>query len=165
MDRRDLPSTILRRIVESVSCDSFRCVIRDEFDTLHHPVDDLVLDTRVLALGVFPDQHLSYPASVYNTQRQGEQAHCVDIIIRRLIPLDRNARADVCEEVERPPECEIERDVTLPDRCCEGTFQGDGILLYRVYGVLGDPSLPMFEDGCHVAFFPVYWRLARQTSQ
>lgn len=32
-------------------------ILRDQLDTLHHSIDNLVLDARVLALGVLTDRH------------------------------------------------------------------------------------------------------------
>lgn len=58
---------------------------------------DLVLDTRVLALGVFPDED------------------SVDIVVRRLVPLDGHAGTDVGKEVEGASERQVERDVALAD--------------------------------------------------
>jgi hypothetical protein len=65
-----------------------------------HPAH-LVLDTRVLSLGVLTDED------------------GVDVVIRRLETLDGHARADVGEEGEGSSEGEVERDVALAN--CAGS--------------------------------------------
>lgn len=54
-----------------------------------------MLDTRVLSLGVFPNQH------------------GINVVIRSLKALDRNTRTNIREQVERPTESQVQRDVTL----------------------------------------------------
>ena len=72
-----------------------RRLLGDQLDALHHPVHHHVLDARVFALGVLPDQHR------------------VDVVVGGLVPGNRPARTHVGEEVERSAERQVERDVTL----------------------------------------------------
>ena len=84
-------------VVERVSGDSLRGLVGDELDRLDDPVDELVLDTRVLALGVLTDEHR------------------VDIVVSGLEPDDGRAGSDVGEQVERSSERQVERNVSLSD--------------------------------------------------
>lgn len=115
MDGRDLVSAGLRRVVESITSDSLGSLVGDELDGLDDTVDKLngrsaspivrrasrlseahlVLDTRVLSLGVLSDQDR------------------VDIVVGRLVSLDRDTGSDVGEEGEGSTEGQVERDVTL----------------------------------------------------
>jgi hypothetical protein len=56
-----------------------------------------MLDTRVLPLSVLANEN------------------SVDVIVRRLEALDRDAGTDVGEEGEGPAECEVEGDMALAD--------------------------------------------------
>jgi hypothetical protein len=58
---------------------------------------DLVLNTRIFSFRIF-------------TNENG-----VDVIVRCLVPRDRNARANVGEKVESPSKSQIERNMTLSD--------------------------------------------------
>lgn len=64
----------------------------------------LVLDTRILSLGVLTNEHR------------------VDIIIRRLEALDGDARSNIGEQVEGSAEGQVERDMSLAD--CDSTQHG-----------------------------------------
>ncbi len=65
MHRRNLPSPILRSIMESISSNPLRSVVRDELYTLHNTIHDLMLDPRVLPLCILPDQNLSHLLSAF----------------------------------------------------------------------------------------------------
>ena len=54
-----------------------------------------MLNTRILARRVLPNEN------------------SVDVLIWSLEPFDRNARTDVCEEVEGPTEGQVQGDVAL----------------------------------------------------
>lgn len=97
VDGGDVRAAVGLGVLEGVAGDAGRGVVGDELDRLDDAVDDLVLDARVLALGVFADDDR------------------VDIVVRRLVALDRAAGADVGVEVERAAEREVERDVALAD--------------------------------------------------
>lgn len=97
VDRSDLGAARLLGVVEGVAGDALGSLVGDELDGLDDAVDDNVLDTRVLALGVFTDED------------------SVDVVVGGLVALDGNTRADVGEEVEGAAEGEVERDVALAD--------------------------------------------------
>lgn len=50
----------------------------------------LVLDARVFSFGILPDED------------------GIDIVVRRLIAFDRHARPNICKEIERPTERQVE---------------------------------------------------------
>jgi len=56
-----------------------------------------VLDTRVLSLRVFADKYR------------------IDIIIWSLVPFDREARSNICKQVERSAQSQVQGDVALSD--------------------------------------------------
>lgn len=104
-------------IMERVTGNTFRCIPCDEFNGLHYTINDLrgelrknaasrplrymyiylVLDTRVFTLSIFTNED------------------SVNIVIRRLVALYRNARPDIGKQVERSTKCQIKGDVTLSD--------------------------------------------------
>lgn len=59
--------------------------------------DHLVLNTRVLSLRVFADKYR------------------VDIIIGSLVPFDRDARSDICKQVEGSAQSQVQGNVALSD--------------------------------------------------
>jgi hypothetical protein len=69
----------------------------DQLDGLNNTVHNLVLNARVLSLGVLTDEN------------------GVDVVVGGLEARDRTAGTDVGEEVESPTESQVERDVTLSD--------------------------------------------------
>lgn len=91
-----LPSNHLG-VLKSESQNPLGSLPSDQLDGLNHTVDNDVLDTRVLSLGVLTDEN------------------CVDIIIRSLVTGDRAAGTDVGEKVEGTTKSQVERDVTLSD--------------------------------------------------
>lgn len=97
MDGGDSVSATDLGVMESVSSDSLGSLVGDELDGLNDPGDELVLDTRVLPLGVLSDEDR------------------VDVIVRGLVTLDRDTRSDVGEQVEGSSEGEVEGDVSLSD--------------------------------------------------
>ena len=56
-----------------------------------------MLDTRVLSLRVFADKYR------------------IDIIIWSLVPFDREARSNICKQVERSAQSQVQGDVALSD--------------------------------------------------
>jgi hypothetical protein len=97
VDGGDALAARLLGVVEGVAGNTLRSLVRDELDRLDNTVDNDVLDTRVLALGVLTDED------------------SVDIVVSGLVALDRDTGADVGEEVESAAESKVERDVTLAD--------------------------------------------------
>lgn len=91
-----VPSTDLG-VVESVSSDSLGSLVGNQLDGLNDTIDDLVLDTRVLSLGVLSDED------------------GVDVVVGGLEPDDGSARSDVGEEVEGSSKGEVEGNVSLSD--------------------------------------------------
>jgi hypothetical protein len=84
-------------VVESVSGNSLGSLVGDELDGLDDSGDELVLDTRVLSLGVLSDED------------------GVDIVVGGLEALDGGAGSDVGEEGEGSSEGQVEGDVSLTD--------------------------------------------------
>lgn len=97
VDDADLVAADLLGVLEGEAEDALRGGARDELDGLHYAVDDLVLDARVLALGVLADEHR------------------LDVVVGRLVAGDGEAGAEVGEEVEGAAEGEVEGDVALAD--------------------------------------------------
>lgn len=98
-----VPSTDLS-VVERVSSDSLGSVVGDQLDGLNDTIDDLVLDTGVLSLGVLSDEN------------------GVDVVVGGLETDDGRARSNVGEEVEGSSEGEVEGDVSLSD-CRRGRWE------------------------------------------
>jgi hypothetical protein len=110
--------------VERISSDSLGSLVRDQLDRLNDTVDNLpnvslpsphpmlenditthlVLNTRVLSLGVLTDQD------------------SVDIVVSGLVSLDGDTWADVGKERECSAEGEVHRDVTLSDWTCVSDY-------------------------------------------
>ena len=84
-------------IVERVSRNAFGGIPSDELNGLDDTVNNLVLDTGVLSLGVLTDED------------------GVDVVVGGLVALDGHARADVGKEVEGATEGQVERHVSLAD--------------------------------------------------
>lgn len=82
-------------VLEGEAQNALRGLAGDELDALDDAVNNDVLDTRVLALGVLADQDR------------------VDTVVGRLEALDGAAGAHVGEEVECAAEGKVEGDVTL----------------------------------------------------
>ena len=82
-------------VLECEAQDSLRRLACDELDALHYAVDDHVLDTRVLALGVLTDQD------------------GVDIVVGGFVAGDRLAGTQVGEEVECSAERQVEGDMAF----------------------------------------------------
>jgi hypothetical protein len=87
----------LRCVVERITGNTLRRLPGDELDGLNNTIDNFVLDTRVLALRVLTDEN------------------SVDIIIRRLVALDRHAGTNVGEKVESAAQGKVEGNVALAD--------------------------------------------------
>ena len=79
------------------------------------------LDARVLALRVLPD---------------GDQ---VDVVVERLVALDRLAGPHVGVETELLSELQVQGSETLSDGRHERTLEADLVPVYRVDGLLRDP--------------------------
>ena len=97
VDDADLLAADLLGVLEGEAEDALGGGAGDELDGLHDAVDDLVLDARVLALGVLADED------------------GVDIVVGGLVAGDGHAGAEVGEEVEGAAEGEVEGDVALAD--------------------------------------------------
>lgn len=102
--RNPLPSLALR-IVEGISCDTLTRIPSDELNTLYDTIDDFVFDSRVLSFGVLADED------------------GVHVVVWSFEAFDGQARADVCEEVEGTPQCQVEGYVTFAN--CAGDDDED----------------------------------------
>jgi hypothetical protein len=87
--------------------------------------------------------------------RDSPDQHRVDIIVSRLVPLDAHTRPDVRKQSERPPQRQVQRDVSLSDRSRQGTFERDGVLLDGSDGVGGDGGLAVDQGRGDVDLFPL----------
>ena len=90
VDSADLLATDGLGVLESESQDTLRSLLGDQLDGLDDSVNDDVLDTRVLSLGILTDEDN------------------VDIIVWGLVSSDGLARTEVCEEVEGTTESKVE---------------------------------------------------------
>ena len=122
-----------------------------------------MLDTRVLSLGVFSIecpkttrcQHFFYPYLLPRPpSRDSPDQDRVDIIVRRLVPLDAHTRPDVGKQPKRPPQRQVHRDVSLSDRGGQGSLERDGVPLDGSDGVGRDSGLSVDQGGGHIDFLP-----------
>lgn len=95
MHNADLVAANGLSVLESEAQDALRGVAGDELNALDNTVNDHVLDTGVLSLGVLADQH------------------SVDVVPGSLVALNRLARAQVGEKVKCAAQSQVERDVAL----------------------------------------------------
>lgn len=123
-------------VLEGVAQNTLGSLAGDELDGLDDTVNDDVLDTRVLALGVLADQD------------------GVDIVVGGLESGDGAAGTQVGEEVECATQGEVEGDVTLANGGGERTLEGDLVLLDILDGKVGDGSPAVLEDGGDIAGLP-----------
>ena len=138
VDSADLLPANVASVLESVTQNALRGLTGDKLDGLDDAIDDNVLDTGVLALGVLTDQD------------------GVDVVVRRLVALHGPAGTDVGEEVEGAAERQIERDVTLADGRREGTLEGNVVPVDALNGLVGDDRLAVgVQAGCDVARLPL----------
>jgi len=77
-------------IVECVSGHALACFPSDELDGLNYTVNNLMLNTRVFALGVLSNED------------------SVNIIIGRFVAIDGCARPNMCKQVEGTSEGQVE---------------------------------------------------------
>lgn len=84
-------------MLECESQDALRGLPGDQLDALHDPLDDNMLDARVLPLSVLTDQD------------------GVDVVIGGLIPGNGAAGTNIGEEVEGAAEGQVEGDMALAD--------------------------------------------------
>jgi hypothetical protein len=99
VDSADLESANVLCVLESVSQDTLGSFSRDELDALYDTINDNVLNTRVLSLGVLTDED------------------SVDVVVGGLEPNNRLTRTDIGEKVERSAESKVEGDVTFTNWC------------------------------------------------
>jgi hypothetical protein len=123
VDSADLLPANVAGVLEGVSQDALRGLAGDKLDALHDAVNHDVLNARVLSLSVLADEDR------------------VDIVVGCLVTGDRSAGTDVGEEVEGPAEGEVEGDVTLANRRCEGALESDQVLCDAGDGLIGDDRL------------------------
>ena len=82
-------------VVERVTSDAFRGVPSDQLDGLDDTINNFVLDTRVLSLGVLTDED------------------SVDVVVWGLESLDGDTWTNVGKEVEGSAERQVQGDVAL----------------------------------------------------
>ena len=154
----DLGSADILRVLESVSENALGCLSRDELDALDNTINDNMLDTGVLSLGVLTDED------------------CVDIVVRCLETFDRLAGTDVREEVECAAKSEVQGDVTFANGCLfcwsaqktsfiyERTYskrslERNVVLPHTVDSILWDSGLAVYEPWCNIDWLPFDWDL------
>jgi hypothetical protein len=123
-------------ILEGIARHPLGSLVGDELDGLHDAGDDLVLDARVLSLGVFADDDR------------------VDAVVGRLEAFDRPTRPDVGEEVEGPSEGQVKRDVAFANGRGQRSLQRQGVSSDAVQGVLRDLRLAVDDGRGDVDGFP-----------
>lgn len=97
VDNADLLAADGLGVLESETEDTLASLAGDELDALDDTIDNNVLDTRVLALGVLTDQD------------------GVDAIVGSLVASDRAAGSEVGEEVEGTTKSKVQGDVAFAD--------------------------------------------------
>ena len=134
----DLLPANVTGVLEGVAQDALRGLAGDELDGLDNAIDDNVLDTGVLALGVLTDQD------------------GVDVVVGGLEALDGPAGTDVGEEVEGTAERQVERDVALANGCGEGTLESNQVPVDALDRLVGDDRLAVrVQAGGDVASLPL----------
>ncbi len=123
VDSADLLPANVAGVLEGVAQDTLGSLTGDKLDALDNAVDNDVLDTGVLSLGVLTDQD------------------GVDVVVGGLEALNAPAGTDVGEEVEGTAECQVERDVALANGCREGTLEGNVVPGDALDGLVGDDRL------------------------
>jgi hypothetical protein len=107
-------------ILEGVIGDAFRGGAGDDFDALDDALDNLMLDARVFALGVFSDND------------------SVDVLVQGRMSGNAPAGSDVGIQVECLAKRQVQRDVPPPNGSQQWTLQGDLIALNDLQGLPGD---------------------------
>lgn len=101
VDDADLLAADLLGMLESETQDTLAGLASDELDALNNTIDDNVLNSRVLSLGVFTDQDR------------------VDVVVRGLEARDGAAWPEVGKKVEGTAESQVQGNVALADRGLE----------------------------------------------
>jgi len=91
-------------IVEGVSGHAFARFPSDQLHGLNDAIDDLMLDSRVLALSVLSNED------------------GVDVVVGRLVALDGRTWSNVCKEVEGTSEGQVEGYVAFADCAVETAY-------------------------------------------
>ena len=142
--RRHLVPPVVLGVLEGELGDARRRLLRDQLDGLHHAADDLVLDARVLALRVLAD---------------GDE---VDVVVERLVALDRLARPHVGVEAEFLAERQVEGAEALADGRHERALEADLVPVDGVDGLLGDAHRAVgVLHRRHVHRLPLDWHVGR----
>ena len=139
VDGADLLATNGLGVLEGESQDTLGSGLGDQLDGLDDSVNDDVLDTRVLSLGVLTDENN------------------VDIVVWGLVSSDGLAWTKVCEEVEGTAKSKIEGDVTLSDWSSERTLECDIVSLNTVDCCIRDHSLAVLELRSNIDWLPLDW--------
>lgn len=157
VDDADLGLANRLGILETEAEHTLRGGAGDKLDGLDNAINNLVLDTGVLSLGVLTDEN------------------GVDIVVWSLEAGDGTARTDVGEEVEGAAESQVEGDVALADGGLEklsedvlcgggvlsrppyskGTLKGDIVALDGLDRGVRNGGLAVFKDGSNVAELPI----------
>lgn len=123
MDNSHLLAVVVFRVLERVLGHALGSFLGNKLYALDNAIDDLVLNTRVLALGVLTN---------------GDDVH---VIVQRLVALEAAAGTYVGVKVEFLAQRQVQRAVTLADGRHEGTLQADLVRVNGVDGGLRDSEL------------------------
>lgn len=123
MHNSHLLAIVVFRVLEGVLGYALGSLLGNKLYALDNAIDDLVLNTRVFALGVLTD---------------GDDVH---VIVQRLVALEAAAGTYVGVKVELLAQSQVQGAVTLADGRHEGTLQADLVRVNRVDGGLWDSKL------------------------
>mmetsp|Transcript_10786 Transcript_10786/g.32062 ORF Transcript_10786/g.32062 Transcript_10786/m.32062 type:complete len:323 (+) Transcript_10786:437-1405(+) len=114
VDSSDLLALVVDCVLESKLSNTAGRLACDDLKALNHAGHHLVLQTRVLSLGVLAN------------------GHQVDIVVSRLVARDRHARPHVGVQIQLLAQGQIERPETLSNRGRHRALQADAVLLDRL---------------------------------
>lgn len=117
---RHLRSIIVDCILEGIFGHTTRCIFRDQFDALHHTVDNFVFDARVFAFGVLAN------------------GHHIHIVIQSFVALETATRTHICIQIELFAQLQIQRAMSFADRCHQWALEADFVAIDRIDGRLGN---------------------------
>lgn len=153
----DLKSVDVLGVLEGESQNTLTGVLSDELDALNDTVNDDVLNTRILSLGVLTDQD------------------GVDVVVWSLVTGNRAAWADVGKEVEGTAKSKVEGNVTLSNWCLhlsiqvclkgryytnsKRTLKSDLVPFDTLNCLVGNDSLAILEARSHIYWLPLDWCL------
>lgn len=123
MHNGHLLAIVVLRILEGILGHTHGGVLGDQLDALNDAIDDLVLNARVLTLGVLAD---------------GDH---VDVVVQRLVALEAAAGSNVGIQVELLAQGQVQRAMALAHGRHQGSLQADLVRVHRIDGGLWNAEL------------------------